>query len=68
MEKLFCPYCNSKENKALKSWLYGPEKGIKVTHLKCSCGKTYRLYESKKSSWTIPNRFNLTTEKNFFRY
>jgi len=49
-----CPHCKSTKNKPLKSWHYGLGKSVKVTHFECSCGKTFRFYESKNSTWTIP--------------
>lgn len=46
-----CPYCKSKQSDVIKKWTYN---NIKVTRLKCDCGKIYNLYESPKSTWTIP--------------
>lgn len=47
-----CPYCKKKQSeKSFKEWAYGKTS---VNRYKCTCGKIFNHYQSKKSSWTVP--------------
>ncbi|MGC1709486.1 MAG: hypothetical protein WA799_06775 [Nitrosotalea sp.] len=56
MKSVYCPICNWKQTqKPIRTWDY--LKTVTVSQYKCdNCTKTFRLYQSPKSSWTIPKR------------
>jgi len=55
MSKINCPFCNTTQKKATRTWHYGVAK-IKVSRYWCKCGEMFNYYEGKKNSWTIPKK------------